>query len=192
MAARDPSFVYLEAYYPRTSPGFLIVSLMLFAALTGFFGFWVGPGFWPITLLFGVVTFYLAAVTVRQARGVTLATRVTDRSVYHAGWETGLFRKGLPGGEIPLGAIGSVETVSLHTSAGAGSAVALWLSDPQAYRLGIGHFARQIAGAGDLAIRCDETDRTAEQVRDAIDAALAANMKTNAYSERGADHNSRN
>jgi hypothetical protein len=173
LAAPDPDFVYLDAYYPRTSLGFLIPSLILFAGLTAGFVFWAGRAFWPLAAIFALVTLYLATVTARQVRGIALAVRVTDRGVYHAGWEPGLFRKGLPGGLIPLDAIGGVEVVSLRSAAGAGPVVALWLSDPQHYRRGVGQLARQMSGAGDLAIPCDETDRTAEQVRDAIEVALA-------------------
>jgi len=172
--------VYLEAYYPHTSPAFLIASLILFAILTGALALWLGIAAWPITLILGLVTLYLTTVVARQARGVALAVRVTDRAVYHAAWEKGLFRKRLPGGEIPLDAIGSVEIVGLRSAAGGGPVVALWLHDPDTYRLGhgLGGIARQMSGAGDLAIACDEIDRTADQVLAAIEAALADYLDT--------------
>ena len=175
--AADP-VVYLEAYYPHTSPAFLIASLILFIILTGTLALWLGIAIWPITLILGLVTLYLATVVVRQARGVALAVRVTDRGVYHAAWERGLFRKRLPGGEIPLDAIGSVEIVSLRSAAGGGPVVAIWLRDPDAYRLGrgLGGIARQMSGAGDLAIACDEIDRTADHVLAAIEAALTDHL----------------
>lgn len=177
--AADP-IVYLEAYYPHTSPAFLFASLILFAALTAAFGLWLGLAFWPITLILGLVTLYLAAVAIRQARGVALAVRVTDRGIYHSAWEKGLVRRGLPGGEIPLDAIGSVEIVNLRSATGGGPVVAIWLRNPRAFRTGRGlmRLARQMAGAGDLSIACDETDRTADQVLEAIEAALADHLHT--------------
>lgn len=175
MDAHGERSVYLEAYYPRTSPAFLLASLILFALLTALFAI-VAAGFifWPITIIFALVTLYLAAVLLRQTRGVTLAVRVTDRSVFHAGWAAGLFHKGLPAGDLPLDAIGSVEIVSLPSGRGTGPVVALWLSDPERYRLGRGLFrwVGELAGGGDLVIRCEETDRTAEHVKEAIEAAL--------------------
>lgn len=178
MADATEPVVYLEAYYPQTSPVFLIASLILFAAVTGALILWLGIAIWPITLIVGLVTLYLATVAMRQARGVALAVRVTDRGVYHAAWDSGLFRKRLPGGAIPLDAIGSVEMVSLRSATGGGPVVAIWLHDPEAYHLGrgLGGIARQMAGAGDLAISCDETDRTAEQVIEAIETALADHL----------------
>jgi hypothetical protein len=176
--AADP-VVYLEAYYPHTSPAFLFASLSLFGVLTAAFGLWLGFAFWPITLILGLVTLYLAAVAIRQARGVALAVRVTDHGIYHAAWESGLVRRGLPGGEIPLDSIGSVEIVNLRSAAGGGPVVAIWLRNPGSYRTGrpLIRLARQMAGAGDLSIACDETDRTADQVLQAIEAALADHLK---------------
>ena len=58
--------------------------------------------------------------------------------------------------------------------------VAIWLRNPRAFRTGRGlmRLARQMAGAGDLSIACDETDRTADQVLEAIEAALADHLHT--------------
>lgn len=186
MADAAEPIVYLEAYYPHTSPAFLIASLVLFAAVTGALILWLGSAIWPIALILGLVTLYLATVAIRQARGVVLAVRVTDHGVYHAAWERGQFRKRLQGGEIPLDAIGSVEIVSLRSAAGGGPVVAIWLRDPDTYRLGrgLGGIARQMAGAGDLTIACDETDRTADHVLAAIETALADHL-TGAPAEPG-------
>ena len=168
MAARP--LVVLDAYYPHTSLAFLIPSLSLFAALT--VAAWLA--FWPVAIPFALVTLYLLRFTLRQARGPTLAIRVTDQSIYYRGWEGGLFRSGLPGGAIPLQAIGGVELVKLRSAAAAGPVIAIWLGNPDAWRLARGPFrwAKELAAAGDLAIACDETDRTAEQVLVAIEAAL--------------------
>ena len=56
----------------------------------------------------------------------------------------------------------------------AGPVIAIWLSDPEAWRLARGPFrwAKEMAAAGDLNIACDEIDRTAEQVFAAIEAAM--------------------
>jgi len=164
--------VYLEAYYPHTSLAFLIPSLLLFAALTGL-GVYL---FWPVAIPFALVTLYLLRFVARQARGPDLAIRVTGDSVYYRGWERGLWRGGLRGGLLPLHAIGHVELLNLRSAAAGGPIVAIWLTDPGAW-LSHGRlwrWAREISAGGDLAIACDETDRTATQVRDALEAAIAA------------------
>lgn len=166
MAALPTETVYLEAYYPHTSAGFLIVSLLLFAGLT------IGAGFtfWPAAVPFGLVTLYLLRFTLRQVRGATLAIRVTSQALYYRGWESAI-----GGGRIPLDAIASIELVKIRSAAAAGPVIAVWLSNPDAWRRprSLFRWARELAAAGDLAIPCDETDRTAEQVRDAIEMALA-------------------
>lgn len=173
MPSPPAATVYLEAHYPHTSLGFLIPSLLLFMALT--VAAWLT--LWPVAIPFILVTLYLLRFTLRQARGRTLAIRVTDRVIYHHGWQSRPFRAGLPGGELPLHAIGGVDLVKLRSVAAGGPVVAIWLSDPEAWRPARGphRWAREMAAAGDLAISCDETDRTAEQVREAIEAALAEN-----------------
>lgn len=168
----DPPVVYLEAYYPHTSLGFLIPSVLLFALLTA--AAWLT--LWPVAIPFALVTLYLLRFTIRQARGPNLAIRVTESAIYYRGWEPDLFRSGLPDGEIPLRAIGSVELVKLRSAAAAGPVIAIWLSNPEAWRpvRGLFRWAKEMAAAGDLAISCDETDRTAEQVLSAVEAALEA------------------
>jgi hypothetical protein len=163
--------VYLDAYYPHTSLAFLIPSLLLFAGLT--VAAWLT--LWPVVIPFALVLLYLGRFTLRQAKGPTLAIRVTDGAIYYRGWERGVLRPGLPGGEIPLHAIGGVELVRLRSAAAAGPVIAIWLSDPGAWRPGRGLFrwAKEMAAAGDLTIACDETDRTAEQVLTAIQDALS-------------------
>jgi len=165
LATQPAETVYLEAYYPHTSAGFLIVSLLLFAGLT------IGAGFtfWPVAIPFALVTLYLLRFAVRQARGATLAIRVSDRGIYYRGWQ-----RSIPGGSVPLQVIASIELVKLRSAAAAGPVVAIWLSNPDAWRpaRSLFRWARELSAAGDLAIPCDETDRTAEQVRDAIEAAL--------------------
>ena len=165
MAASPAETVYLEAYYPHTSAGFLIVSCVLFGGLT------IGAGFtfWPAAIPFALVMLYLLRFTLRQARGATLAIRVTSEALYYRGWEAAI-----PGGRLPLQAIASIELVKLRSAAAAGPVVAIWLSDPDAWRRARSPFrwARELSAAGDLAIPCDETDRAAEQVCDAIEAAL--------------------
>jgi hypothetical protein len=165
LAAPTAETVHLEAYYPHTSAGFLIASSLLFAGLT------IGAGFtfWPAAIPFALVTLYLLRFTLRQARGATLAIRVTSRTLYYRGWE-----RVLPGGRIPLHAIASIELVKLRSAAAAGPVIAIWLSNPDTWRRARSPFrwARELSSAGDLAIPCDETDRTAEQVRDAIETAL--------------------
>lgn len=162
--------VYLEAYYPRTSLGFLIPSLALFGALTLI----AVLTLWPVAIPFALVTLYLLRFTLRQARGPNLAVRITDVEIYYRGWEAGLLRKGLPGGALPLDAIGNVELVTVRTRAGISPVIALWLGDPGRFRLGrgIAQFLGQMWGAGDLTIDCDEIDRNAEQVKHALDRAL--------------------
>ena len=164
--------LYLQAYYPHTSLRFLIPSALLFAALT--VAAWLT--LWPLAIPFALVTLYLLRFTLRQARAPDLAIRVTDRALYYRGWERGLFGGGLPRGEIPLHAIATVEMAKLRSAASAGSVVALWLSDPAAWRpsRGLSRWARELAAAGDLTIACDETDRTADDVLQAIEAALDA------------------
>jgi len=164
--------VYLEAYYPHTSLRFLIPSLSLFTALT--VAAWLI--LWPVAIPFALVTLYLARFTWRQARGPDLAIRVTSGAIYYRGWQKGLFGGGLPRGEIPLHAVASVEILKLRSAASAGPVVALWLSDPGAWRLkrGPARWAKELAATGDLAIACDETDRTADDVALAIEAALNA------------------
>ncbi|MBW8744317.1 MAG: hypothetical protein JF628_08220 [Sphingomonas sp.] len=164
--------IYLQAHYPHTSLRFLIPSAFLFAALT--IAAWLT--LWPLAIPFALVTLYLLRFTLRQARGPDLAIRVTDRVIYYRGWERGLFRGGLPRGEIPLHAIATAEKARLRSAASAGPIVALWLSDPAAWRPGCGlsRWARELAAAGDLTIACDETDRTADDVVQAIEAALDA------------------
>jgi len=162
--------VYLEAYYPHTSLGFLIPSLVLFVALT------IAAWFvlWPVAIPFLLVTLYLARFTLRQAHGPDLAIRITGTAIYYRGWERGLFRKGLPGGRLPLEAIGHAELLHLRSAAAAGPVVAIWLTDPGAWlRHGLlSRWVREMSAGGDLAIACDETDRTAAQVHVAIVAAL--------------------
>lgn len=166
MAPPPAETVYLEAYYPHTSAGFLIASSLLFTGLT------IGAGFtfWPVAIPFALVTLYLLRFTLRQARGATLAIRVTNQALYYRGWE-----RVIPGGILPLQAIASVELVKLRSAAAAGPVIAIWLSNPDAWRPVRSPFrwARELSAAGDLAIPCDETDRTAEQVRDAIEVALS-------------------
>jgi hypothetical protein len=164
--------VYLEAHYPHTSLAFLIPSLLLFAVLTAIAAYL----FWPAAIPFALVTLYLARFTWRQARGPDLAIRVTDNAVYYRGWERGLWRGGLQGGLLPLDAIGHVELLNLRSAAAAGPVVALWLTDPDAWlkQSPLWRWTREISAGGDLAIACDETDRTAEQARDALEAAMAA------------------
>ena len=165
MPISSAEIVYLEAYYPHTSAGFLIVSSLLFGGLT------IGAGlvFWPAAIIFALVTLYLLRFALRQARGATLAIRVSDQGIFYRGWLSSI-----PGGNIPLQAIGSVELVKLRSAAAAGPVVAIWLSNPDTWRPARSPFrwARELSAAGDLAIACDETDRTAEQVRDAIELAL--------------------
>ena len=163
--------VYLEAYYPHTSPGFLIPSSILFAALTVL----AWHLLWPAAIPFALVTIYLLRFAWRQARGSDLAIRVTDDAIYYRGWERGLWRGGLRGGLLPLDAIGHVELLNLRSAAAAGPVVAIWLADPDAwFRNGrLLRWAREIKAGGDLAIACDETDRTADAVRQAIETALA-------------------
>lgn len=163
--------VYLEAYYPRTSLGFLIPSIALFGTLTVVAALIL----WPAAIPFALVTLYLLRFTLRQARGPDLAVRITDVDIYYRGWEAGLLRKGLPGGALPLDAIGDVELVTVRTRAGISPVLALWLGDPGRYRLGrgIAQFFGQMRGAGDLTIDCDEVDQNAEQVKHALDRALA-------------------
>ena len=164
--------VYLEAYYPHTSLAFLIPSLLLFAALTTIAGYIL----WPVAIPFALVTLYLLRFSLRQARGPDLAIRVTSDAVYYQGWERGLWREGLRGGLLPLHAIGHVELLNLRSAAAAGPVVAIWLTDPSAWlrRGPVRRLAREISAGGDLAIACDETDHAAEQVREAIEAAMAA------------------
>lgn len=166
MAAPPAETVYLEAYYPHTSAGFLIISSMLFGGLT------IGAGlvFWPAAIPFALVTLYLLRFALRQARGATLAIRISDQGLYYRGWISSI-----PGGTIPIEAIAGIELVKLRSAAAAGPVVAIWLSNPDAWRRTRSPFrwARELSAAGDLAIACDETDRTAEQVRDAIEAALS-------------------
>ncbi len=168
--------VYLEAHYPHTSLGFLIPSLLLFVALT--LAAWVL--LWPVAIPFLLVTLYLARFTLRQARGPDLAIRVTGTVIYYRGWERGLLRKGLPGGLLPLEAIGHVELLNLRSAAAAGPVVALWLTDPALWlKHGLlSRWAREMTAGGDLAIACDETDRTAAQVLEAVLAALADRSTT--------------
>lgn len=162
--------VYLEAHYPRTSLRFLIPSSLLFATLT----IAGALTLWPVAIPFALVTLYLLRFTLRQARGPDLAIRVTDRAIYYRGWERGWFGGGLPGGEIPLHAIANVEKAKLRSAASVGPVVALWLSDPEAWRPtnGLSRWAKELAAAGDLTIACDETDRTADDIMLAIEAAL--------------------
>ena len=164
--------VYLEAYYPHTSLRFLIPSLLLFAALA--IGAWLT--LWPVAIPFALVTLYLARFTLRQARGPSLAIRVTGSAVYHCGWERGLLGGGLPRGVIPLHAIANVEKVRLRSATSAGPVVAIWLSDPDLWRPtpGLFRWAKELAAVGDLSIACDETDRTADDVLLAIETALVA------------------
>jgi hypothetical protein len=164
--------VYLDAYYPHTSLGFLIPSLALFVALTVLAWFVL----WTVAIPFLLVTLYLARFTLRQARGPDLAVRVTGAEIYYRGWEKGLFRKGLPGGRLPLHAIGHFELLNLRSAAAAGPIVAIWLTDPGAWLIGglLSRWAREMSAGGDLAIACDETDRTAAQVREAIETAMTA------------------
>lgn len=164
--------IYLQAYYPHTSLRFLISSALLFAALT--IAAWLM--LWPLAIPFALVTLYLLRFTFRQARGPDLAIRVTDRAIYYRGWERSLFGGGLPHGEIPLHAIAAVEKAKLRSAASASPVVALWLSDPEAWRPARGPFrwAKELAAAGDLTIACDETDRTADDVVLAIEAAMDA------------------
>jgi len=166
LAAPAGHVVYLDAYYPHTSSGFLIASSLLFAGLT------IGAGFtlWPVAIPFALVTLYLLRFAHRQARGASLAIRVTSQSIYYRGWE-----RVVPGGAIPLQAIANIELVKLRSAAAAGPVIAIWLSNPDAWRPARSPFrwARELSAAGDLAIACDETDQTAEQVRDAIETALA-------------------
>jgi len=165
--------VYLEAHYPHTSLGFLIPSLLLFAALTIAL-----RAIWPIALIFALVTVYLARFTLRQARGPNVAIRITDRAIYHRPWVGNTLRRGLPGGEIPLEAIGGIEIVHMRTRASTTAVIAIWLNDPGRYRIGRGLFdrVRQMTGAGDLMIDCDEADQNAAQVKEALDAALADHL----------------
>lgn len=162
--------VYLEAYYPHTSQGFLIPSLLLFAALT--VAAWLI--LWPVAIPFALVTLYLLRFAIRQARGPDLAIRITDAAVYYRGWERGLWRGGLKSGLLPLEAIGHVELLNLRSAAAAGPVVAIWLTDPELWlkQDRLWRWAREISAGGDLAIACDETDRTADQVRQALEAAL--------------------
>ena len=162
--------VYLEAYYPHTSLAFLIPSLLLFAALT--VAAWLI--LWPVAIPFALVTLYLLRFTLRQARGPDLAIRVTDHTVYYRGWERGFWQGGLPGGLLPLHAIGHIELLNLRSAAAAGPVVAIWLTDPDAWlrQTRLGRWTREISAGGDLAIACDETDRTADQVRQALETAL--------------------
>lgn len=162
--------VYLEAHYPHTALGFLIPSLALFVVLT--VAAWVL--LWPVAVPFLLVTLYLARFTLRQARGPDLAIRITGAAIYYRGWERGLFRKGLPGGLLPLEAIGHAELLQLRSATAAGPVVAIWLTDPGAWlKQGLlSRWAREMTAGGDLAIACDETDRTAAQVHEAIVAAL--------------------
>ena len=164
--------VYLDAYYPHSSLRFLIPSLLLFAALA--IGAWLT--LWPVAIPFALVALYLARFTLRQARGPDLAIRVTASSLYYRGWERGLLGGGLPRGEIPLHAIGGVEKVRLRSTASASPVVAIWLSDPEAWRPtpGLFRWAKELGAAGDLTIACDETDRTADDVLLAIETALNA------------------
>jgi hypothetical protein len=162
--------VYLEAYYPHTSLGFLIPSLLLFAALTAIAAYLL----WPVAIPFALVMLYLLRFTWRQAHGPDLAIRVTGRAVYYRGWERGLWRGGLQGGLLPLDAIGHVELLNLRSAAAAGPVVALWLTDPGRWlkQSRLWRWTREISAGGDLAIACDETDRTADQVREALEAAM--------------------
>jgi len=162
--------VYLEAHYPHTSLRFLIPSLLLFAALT--IAAWLT--LWPVAIPFALVSLYLLRFTLRQARGPDLAIRITDRVIYYRGWERGLFAGGLPQGEIPLHAVGGVEKVRLSSAASAGPVIAIWLSDPQAWRPTRGplRWAKEMVSTGDLTIACDETDRTADDVVLAIETAM--------------------
>ena len=164
--------IYLQAYYPHTSLRFLIPSALLFVALT--VASWLT--LWPLAIPFALVTLYLLRFTIRQARGPDLAIRVSDRAIYYRGWERGLLGGGLAQGEIPLHAIANVEKVKLRSAASASPVVALWLSDPEAWRptSGLARWARELAAAGDLTIACDETDRTPDDVVLAIEAALNA------------------
>ena len=167
-------YVYLEAYYPHASPGFLIPSVGLFVVLTVAAWFLL----WPVAIPFLLVTLYLARFTLRQARGPGLAVRVTGAEIYYRGWERGLFRKGLPGGRLPLHAIGHVELLNLRSAAAAGPVVAIWLTDPGAWLKDglLSRWAREMSAGGDLAIACDETDRTAAQVHEALQTALASSF----------------
>ena len=164
--------VYLEAYYPHTSPGFLILSSLLFAVLTAFAAYLL----WPAAIPFALVTLYLLRFAWRQAHGPNLAIRVTGDAIYYRGWERGLWRGGLRNGLLPLHAIGHVELLNLRSATAAGPVVAIWLADPDAWlRNGrLLRWAREIKASGDLAIPCDETDRTATHVREAIETAMTA------------------
>jgi hypothetical protein len=164
--------VYLEAYYPHTSLGFLIPAFLLFVGLT--IAAWLV--LWPVAIPFLLVTLYLARFTLRQARGPDLAMRITGSAVYHRGWERGLLRRGIPNGLLPLDAIGHAELLNLRSAAAAGPVVAIWLTDPGNWLKGglLSRWAREMSAGGDLAIACDETDRTAAQVHEALKAALAS------------------
>lgn len=164
--------VYLEAYYPHTSPGFLIPSSLLFAALTALAWYFL----WPAAIPFALVTLYLLRFAWRQAHGPDLAIRVTGDAIYYRGWERGLRRGGLRNGLLPLHAIGHVELLNLRSATAAGPVVAIWLADPDAWLKNgrLLRWAREIKAGGDLAIACDETDRTAADVALAIKAALNA------------------
>lgn len=166
--------VYLEAYYPHTPLGFLVAALLLFVGLT--VAAWLL--LWPVAIPFLLVALYLARFALRQARGPDLAVRITGTEVYHRGWERGLFRKGIPHGLLPLDAIGHSELLNLRSAAAAGPIVAIWLTDPGNWLKGgvLSRWAREISAGGDLAIACDETDRTAIQVHEALQAALASSI----------------
>jgi hypothetical protein len=82
----------------------------------------------------------------------------------------------LPGGLLPLHAIGHVELLNLRSAAAVGPVVAIWLTDPDAWLKPhrLRRWARELSAGGDLAIPCDETDRTADQVRQALEVAIAS------------------
>lgn len=98
----------------------------------------------------------------------------TGHSIYHRGWESTWFRKGFPDGEVPLEAIAGVEIATIAARGRVTPLLAVWLTDPSGYRLGRGilQFLGQLAGVGDLEIDCSETDCSAEQIKEAIEAAL--------------------
>lgn len=136
---------------------------------------------WRLFHFAGILAFvplYLLSYAYRQRKGHELAVRITDRSVFHDRWvpndpDDG----GFPGGKLRIEDIGSVEC-SLGPAAARSSRmswVTVWLNDPSKYLSGmnIDNPLANLLQGGDVLIACYETDKSSEEVKDAIEQAMA-------------------